>query len=147
MNFTNVKQQIKLVNDVLLVESLPHLITNSIKIMSNQIIHNKKKLTVEVEIVIVKEDDYFVAYCPTLELSAYGDSEEYAIKSFREEVDIFLEEAQKQGTLEKYLLKNGWRLVQVPQPIYEPPHLNTTELFDVFKSGKSVIRQDLKFSV
>jgi predicted RNase H-like HicB family nuclease len=115
--------------------------------MSNQIIHNKKKLTVEVEIVIVKEDDYFVAYCPTLELSAYGDSEEYAIKSFREEVDIFLEEAQKQGTLEKYLLKNGWRLVQVPQPIYEPPHLNTTELFDVFKSGKSVIRQDLKFSV
>ncbi len=115
--------------------------------MSNQIIHNQKELTVEVEVLIVKEDDYFVAYCPALELSSYGDSEEYAIKSFREEVNIFLEEAQKQGTLEKYLLKYGWRLMQVPHPFYEPPHLNTTELFDVFKSGESVIRQDLKFSV
>ena len=115
--------------------------------MTNQILQSKMKLTINIEVVIVKEGNYFVAYCPALELSSYGDTEQNAIKSFQEEADIFLEETHKQGTFEKYLLRNGWRLIQIPNPIYEPPRLNTTELFDVFKSGKEVIRQDLQIPV
>ena len=114
--------------------------------MTNQILQDNMKLTIDIEVVIVREDDYFVAYSPALELSAYGDTKDNAIKSFMKEVDIFLEETRKQGTLEKYLLKNGWRLLQVPKPIYEPPRLNTGELFDVFKSGKEVIQRDVQIS-
>jgi hypothetical protein len=115
--------------------------------MTSQILQDNMKLTIEIEVVIVREDDYFVAYSPALELSAYGDTKDNAINSFMEEVDIFLEETRKQGTLEKYLLKNGWRLMQIPKPVYEPPRLNTGELFDVFKSGKEVTRQNVQIHV
>jgi hypothetical protein len=41
--------------------------------MANQILQEKMNLTINVEIVIVKEGKYYVAYCPYLELSAYGN--------------------------------------------------------------------------
>ena len=85
--------------------------------MTNQILQGKMSLTIDIEIVIVEEDKYFVAYCPALELSSYGDSKEDALKAFHKEVDIFIKETTKRGTLEKYLLKNGWRLQKNPETI------------------------------
>jgi hypothetical protein len=97
--------------------------------MTNKITKSNMKLNIEVEVAIAKEDDYFVAYCPALELSAYSDSKKGAQKAFIEEIDIFLEETSKKGTLEKYLLKNGWKLQQHPILKYEPPKRNKSIRF------------------
>ena len=78
----------------------------------------------EVDVVILKEDEYFVAYCPALELSAYGKKEKEALASFKNEINIFIEETAKKGTLEKYLLKQGWKLQQTPKIKYQPPKLS-----------------------
>jgi predicted RNase H-like HicB family nuclease len=115
--------------------------------MTNQILKENLKFTINIEVVIVKEDDYYIAYSPALELSAYGDSIEKARQSFTEEVGIFIEETRKRGTLEKYLLKNGWRLQLLPKPIYEPPRQNLDQLSGLMKSKGRMIRQDIQFPV
>lgn len=79
------------------------------------------KITVGVNVVVLKEGDQFVAYCPALNLSAYGKNIELARKRFNEELDIFFEETSIRGTLEKYLLNLGWKLIQRPEPKYYPP--------------------------
>jgi len=93
-----------------------------------------KKLPVDLSVLMLREDGYYVAYCPALDVSSYGDSEEEAQKAFQEAVEIFIEETEKKGTLEKVLLKLGWVLQQVPEPHYEPPRISETELFRLMKS-------------
>ncbi|NJK86869.1 MAG: hypothetical protein HC906_13735 [Bacteroidales bacterium] len=60
------------------------------------------KVQVEIYAVIVKEDEYYVAYCPALELSSYAKTSKEARKRFEQEVQIFFEETSQRGTLENY---------------------------------------------
>jgi len=82
---------------------------------------SKSQFKLNVEIIITKEDQYYVVYCPDLELSSYDETIPKAKASFYEEVSIFLEETHKKGTFEQYLLNNGWTLRQRPKYQYEPP--------------------------
>jgi hypothetical protein len=97
--------------------------------MAAKAIIKKDHNSVEVllPVVIFQEGDQFVSYCPALELSSYGDSEQDAKEAFDEAVDIFIEETMRKGTLEKFLLKKGWLLRLKPQPLYEPPSLTLIE--------------------
>jgi predicted RNase H-like HicB family nuclease len=74
-----------------------------------------------VDVLLFQEDKYFVAYCPALEVSSYGKSEQEAKLAFDEALDIFIQETEKKGSFEKALLKLGWSLRQVPHPSYIPP--------------------------
>lgn len=74
-----------------------------------------------VEVQLIKEGDYFVSYCPALELSSFGDSEEDATKGFEEALAIFFDELHKRGTLEKVLLNLGWGLRKLPVASFVPP--------------------------
>jgi|WetSurSiteA1Bulk_404760.scaffolds.fasta_scaffold04480_4 predicted RNase H-like HicB family nuclease len=94
--------------------------------MSKQIIHKEGSFTnVVINVLVGTQGDYYVAYCPALELSSYGKSEDEARKNFETELAVFIEETEKRGTLEKILLKLGWCLRQSPLPTYvPPPHSN-----------------------
>jgi predicted RNase H-like HicB family nuclease len=81
----------------------------------------KKNTRVHVPVSFYKEGDYVVAYCPALELSSYGKTEEAAKRAFGRAVSIFLEETQRKGTLERVLLSLGWSLRQKPSCRYELP--------------------------
>jgi hypothetical protein len=59
-----------------------------------------------------------------------------AMKVFDKEVHIFLAETHKRGTLEKYLLKNGWILQQIPELNYEPPHQIPNIFMIYLRQGK-----------
>jgi predicted RNase H-like HicB family nuclease len=87
----------------------------------NSIRRKKNTVCVELQFLIGKEGDYYVSYCPALDLSSFGDTEEESKKAFLESLDLFLDETIRRGTLEKCLLKLGWRLQQVPSPKYIPP--------------------------
>lgn len=90
--------------------------------MRKQIIHKESNFTnVVLDVLIGIQGDYYVAYCPALELSSYGQSEIQARKNFETELEIFLEETEKRGSLEKILLKLGWCLKGSPSPTYLPP--------------------------
>jgi len=80
-----------------------------------------KTIKLDLSVSFEKEGDYFVAYCPALELSSYGKSEASAKKSFDEALEIFIEETVRKGTLLKILLELGWTLRQKPSVLYKPP--------------------------
>jgi len=103
--------------------------------MTNQILKKNLSINIDIEVLIVKEDDYYVAYCPALELSGYGDTIEKAQESFEKEVKIFINETHERGTLEKYLLKNGWTLRQIPEIKYIPPEINSKRSYGVIQSS------------
>ncbi|WP_375417233.1 hypothetical protein [uncultured Hymenobacter sp.] len=79
----------------------------------------------EVEVLLVLDDDtgQYVAYCPALELSSYGDTEAEAEAAFEEALQFFIQDTAERGTLDRLLLALGWRLVKKPTPVYEPPRL------------------------
>jgi predicted RNase H-like HicB family nuclease len=79
------------------------------------------QVTVQVQVKILKEGDYLVAYCPMLELSSYGKTLEEAKQGFEGAMRIFIEETAKRGTLERELLSLGWTLRQKPSCEYRPP--------------------------
>jgi len=62
---------------------------------------------------VFEEDGQFVALCPELNVSSYGDNVEEARKSLREAMDLFLEECETMGTLEVVLREAGFS----PEPL------------------------------
>jgi hypothetical protein len=78
---------------------------------------------VQISFVIEQQGDYFVAYCPSLDLSAYAHTASAAKKSFAEVLKIFIEDTTEKGTLEKVLLGLGWKLQQKPAFNYQPPRI------------------------
>lgn len=92
-----------------------------------------KIMNVGITVVVFKEEDIFVAYCPALELSSYGDNEMEAKEAFDEALEIFIEETSKKGTLERELLKLCWKLQQRPKPSYQPPMYSLQDAQKNFK--------------
>lgn len=88
---------------------------------TQNILKTKNRVFVDIEVILFKEGDFIIAYCPSLELSSYGESDEDAKAAFEDALNIFLEDTAKKGTLEKYLLNMGWGLRQKPKPMYIPP--------------------------
>jgi len=95
-----------------------------------------KSVEVKVDVLLIKEGAFFVAFCPSLNISSYGDTDKDAKKAFDEALHIFITETDKKGNLEKELLKNGWILQQQPKPLYKPPSLSIFPNAEAFKKSK-----------
>jgi predicted RNase H-like HicB family nuclease len=65
-----------------------------------------QRLNIKVE--VFKEDDLYVALCPSLNVSSYGESVEEAKKSLIEAVEAFVEECMDMDTLEDVLEESGF---------------------------------------
>jgi len=72
----------------------------------------KLKFEGKLKVLLLKDSDEenIVAYCPTLELSTCGSTSEEARKNFLVVLQIYFEETIRHGTLEKDLIKLGWKL-------------------------------------
>ncbi len=57
----------------------------------------------QLSIRILKEGGTYVAHTPELDVSSCGGTKERALKNLKEAVRLFLEEAEKLGTLEGIL--------------------------------------------
>jgi predicted RNase H-like HicB family nuclease len=81
----------------------------------------KDVVNVLLEVELIKEGDYIVSYCPALELSSFGETEDEAKEGFEDALAIFIEDTTGKGTLERVLLDLGWSLRKLPQVSYKPP--------------------------
>ena len=94
-------------------------------------------IQVDVSVIVFEEHGIFVAYCPALELSSYGENEKEAKEAFEGAMDIFIKETSQRGTLEKFLLQLGWSLQKRPKIDYRPPTLSLKESQKLIsKNGK-----------
>lgn len=81
--------------------------------------------TIDYDMLIFKEGESFISYCPELDISSCGNSIEQAKDMLREAVRLFLEEAEKMGTLEDILEECGYHK---EDGNWVPPKLVATEL-------------------
>lgn len=62
-------------------------------------------MPIEFDLIILKEDNTYVSYCPELDVSSCGGTVEQARNNLKTAVRLFLEEAGKMGTLNDILEK------------------------------------------
>jgi hypothetical protein len=94
----------------------------------------KGTLEVSVSVYVFKENDVFIAYCPSLDLSGYDHTEEAARQDFEYVLGEYAKYQMEHGTLNEDLTRHGW---QVMQRKAKGPEIGTllrrTQLRDVFK--------------
>jgi predicted RNase H-like HicB family nuclease len=56
-----------------------------------------KTVGVNLAVYIIKQGDYYVSFCPALNLSTFGDTETTAKEGFEEALNIFFKETQKRA--------------------------------------------------
>jgi len=95
-------------------------------------------IQLQLAVMIVKEGEYYVAYCPALELSTHGESEQEAKEYFEDAVKEFLKDTMQMGTLERLLLKFGWNLKSSE---YIPPRIEEKIDFNQFSNYKIIKEQ------
>ena len=86
-------------------------------------------IPIEYDMIIFKEDETYVAYCPELDVSSCGNTVEHAREMLKTAVRLFLEEAEKMGTLEDILEEARYK--KDTSGCWIPPRLVATELITV----------------
>ena len=104
--------------------------------MIDSIVFSKTKGTLEVSVsvYVFKENDVFVAYCPSLDLSGYDSTEEAARRDFEYHLREYVKFQIQHDMLHKDLTRHGW---EVKTRKAKGPEigllLRRTQLRDVFK--------------
>ena len=76
------------------------------------------------EVLMIREGENFVAYCPALNLATQGGSFEEADRAFDEMIQIFMDEVMAMGTIDKVLEDAGW--IKINQKWVPPTVINQT---------------------
>lgn len=78
--------------------------------VSGQWISGKNRIKCNLPLIIFKEDDNVITYCPALDLSGYGSTEEEAKKSFEITLSEYFRYTLNKKTLAEDLKKQGWTI-------------------------------------
>lgn len=82
--------------------------------------------------IILREGTVYVSYCPQFDVSSCGDTVEEARKMLKEAVRLFIEEAEKLGTLQVILEEAGFQPESVGNDQeWHPPRIVATEFMSV----------------
>jgi predicted RNase H-like HicB family nuclease len=84
---------------------------------------------IEFDGLVFKEGETFIAYCPKLDVSSCGNTIDQARNNLKTAVRLFLEEADKIGTVEDILKESGYEKTDVNR--WMTPRLIATELMSV----------------
>lgn len=82
--------------------------------------------SIDYDVIVFKEDETFIAYCPELDISSCGNDVEQAKEMLKTAVKLFIEEAEKMGTLEDILEESRYKKGAGGR--WLPPKLVATEL-------------------
>lgn len=78
------------------------------------------KIDLNVPVILFKENDVTIAYCPVLDLSGYGNTEKEARESFEIVLSEFLDYTTKHKTIDKELKRLGWTVSKKENKIALP---------------------------
>ena len=95
------------------------------------------KLTVSLELYKFREDNAYIMYCPALDLSTSGNSEEEAEKSFTETFQIYINYCLQKRTLVEDLKKNGWDVRSIKQRKMKAP--DTKKLLRINETLREIV--------
>ena len=97
-----------------------------------------EKLEVEsmqINLIVFKEDEGFVAYCPALELCGCGKTESEAQESFNIVLEEYIRYTTEHQTLIVDLEEHGWKITKKDKKLIQPKMsellLNNNKLEDI----------------
>lgn len=110
---------------------------------------NESTLHAKLELYMFKEDDAYIVYCPALDLSAYGMTDEEARSAFEKTFEMHFTYCINKKTLYEDLKKYGWQIKskkqrKIKSPSFEmllknnPTFRDITENKDYIKYSKNV---------
>jgi predicted RNase H-like HicB family nuclease len=85
--------------------------------------------SMEFDTIFFKEGSAIIAYCPELDVSSCGNDIEQARLNLKIAVKLFVEEAEKMGTLVDILEESGF--TQTSDSSWLPPRLVATEIMSL----------------
>jgi predicted RNase H-like HicB family nuclease len=103
------------------------IIKNSLKKLRR---YGGNMVPIEYDVIVFKEENTYIAYCPELDLSSCGHDVQQAKDMLKTAVRLFVEEAEKMGTLEDILEESKYK--KDPTGRWIPPKLVATELVSAF---------------
>lgn len=65
----------------------------------------------EFDLYLFQENDVVIAYCPVLDISAYGCSDLEAQEAFLKSFEMYIDHCIEENTLSEDLKKNGWYII------------------------------------
>jgi len=83
-------------------------------------------IPIEFDVIVFKENETYVAHCPELDVSSSGESVEHAKEMLKTAIRLFIEEAEKMGTLGDILDEANYK--EDANGKWLPPKLVATEL-------------------
>jgi predicted RNase H-like HicB family nuclease len=86
-------------------------------------------IPIEFGMIVLKEHEIYVAFCPELDISSCGNTVEHAKEMLKTAVKLFIEEAEKIGTLKDILEEANYKKDESGKWI--PPKLVATELVSI----------------
>lgn len=87
--------------------------------------NGKTRINVKVGVYIFTDDDTYIAYCPALDLSGYGNTEKEAKDSFVLSLSMYIEYCLNKNTLVKDLQKHGWGIKSMKQKKIKSPDVKS----------------------
>ncbi len=86
-------------------------------------------IQIDFDIIVYRENEIFIAYCPELDVSSCGNTINHAKEMLRTAVRLFLEEVEKMGTLDEILSEANY--IKDTSGRWIPPKLVATELASI----------------
>lgn len=80
-------------------------------------------ISVLLDMYLFKEEVAIIIYCPALDLSAFGYSEEEAKSAFEQSLDVYFDYCVKKNTLVQDLRAHGWNVKSKNQHKVQAPLL------------------------
>lgn len=108
-------------------------VTNN-KLTMNSIKFSKTDIEVSVSVYVFKENDVYIAYCPSLDLSGYDLTEEAARKDFEYLLDEYMRHQMQNNTLQQDLVRHGWKvgIRKAKEPAVKDLLRRSTQLRNLF---------------
>jgi predicted RNase H-like HicB family nuclease len=86
-------------------------------------------IPIDFDMIVFKENETYVAYCPELDISSCGSSVAHAKEMLKSAVRLFIEEAEKMGTVQDILEEANYK--KDTSGKWLPPRLIATELVSI----------------
>ena len=98
----------------------------------------KNGIIVKLSIYIFKEDNAYISYCPSLDLSGCGNDTKEAKDSMKETLLLYLDYTISKNTLLRDLRKHGWNVRGIKQRKIKAPKfddlLHNEEFLDILEN-------------
>ena len=88
---------------------------------------NSNHVSIRANVISGKDkDDIWIFYCPSLNVTGYGDSKEEAKQSFEENITLFCEDilALPSKKIHQVILQMGWEQVKYKKKHYSKSFVN-----------------------